>query len=81
MSDHPYYGKEILRDREQEYIQKLLKKYKGFEVNDDLKEKIWNELQMEKHLGHITIPFKLVKQQDLKKRWPDYLEVILDTKV
>lgn len=80
-SEHPFYGHEIYRCREQEYIQDLLKKYKNEPVNDALRQKIWDELHMEKHLGKLTIPFKVVMRKDASGRFPDYVEVILDTKV
>lgn len=79
--EHPFYGINIIRRRELEYIQNLLKKYRHEPVNDDLKAKIWDELQMEKYKGHITIPFKIVMRRDALKKYPDYIEIILDTKV
>ena len=78
---HPFYGKEIIRQREQEYINFLLRKYKNFPVNEETQSKIWDELQMEKHLGHLSIPFKVVMRKDANKKYPDYIEIILDTKV
>lgn len=78
---HPFYGYEIIRRQEQEYIQNLLKKYKGEAVTEELKKKIWDELQMEKYLGKVTIPFKVVMRRDSMGKFPDYIEVILDTKV
>lgn len=78
---HPFYGYEIIRDQEKEHIQNLLKKYKNEPVNDALKQKIWDELQMEKYYGRITIPFKVVMRQDASGLFPSYVEVILDTKV
>lgn len=79
--EHPFYGIEIIRNREQAYIEHLLKKYRNEPVTDDLKAKIWDELQMEKYNGRITIPFKVVMRRDTLKKYPDYIEVILDTKV
>lgn len=79
--EHPFYGENIFRHQEQSYIQNLLKKYKKEPVTDELKKKIWNELQTEKHLGRIKIPFKVVIRKDPYKKFPDYIEVILDTKV
>lgn len=79
--EHPFYGTDILRKREQDYIRQLLKKYKGEPVTDELKAKIWDELQMEKYKGMIKIPFKVVLRRDTTKKFPDYIEVILDTKV
>lgn len=83
MSDHHefFYGYPILRQKEEEYIESLLKKYKGEPVTDELKSKIWEELQMEKHLGRVTIPFKIVMRRDPSGKFPEYIEVILDTKV
>lgn len=81
LHEHPFYGYEIIRRSQQEYIQELLKKYRQEPVTDELKKKIWDELQMEKHLGHVTIPFKVVIRRDAYGRFPDYIEVILDTKV
>lgn len=79
--EHPFYGMNIIRRKEQEYIQKLLKKYCSESVTDELKAKIWEELQLEKYKGHITIPFKVVMRRDALKKYPDYIEVILDTKI
>ena len=79
--EHPFYGYDILRNREQQYIQNLLKKYKNEPVTDDLKKKIWDELQMEKYQGNVTIPFKVAIRKDPSGKFPEYIEVILDTKV
>lgn len=79
--EHPFYGISINRRQEQAYIQNLLKKYRHEPVTDELKAKIWDELQMEKYKGNITIPFKVVMRRDAFKKYPDYIEVILDTKV
>lgn len=79
--EHPFYGIDIIRSKEQDYIQNLLKKYKDESVNEELKGKIWDELQMEKYKGNITIPFKIVMRRDISKKYPNYIEVILDTKV
>ncbi len=79
--DHPFYGKWIYRYREQKYIQKILKKYKHEPVSEELKKKIWDELQTAKHEGKVSIPFKLVTHRDPSGKFPEYIEVILDTKV
>jgi hypothetical protein len=81
LHEQPFYGYDIIRRSQQEYIQNLLKKYRGEAVNDELKKKIWDELQMEKHYGRVTIPFKLALRRDAYGKFPDYIEVILDTKV
>lgn len=78
---HPFYDTEIVRKNEQEYIQNLLKKYRDLPATEALKEKIWDELQIEKFLGRIKIPFKVVLRRDAYHKYPDYIEVILDTKV
>ena len=79
--NHPFYGYEIIRREQQAYIEKLLEKYRHEPVSEELKKKVWNELQMEKHLGKVTIPFKLAVRRDPYGRFPDTIEVILDTKV
>lgn len=79
--EHPFYGHVILRRKEQEYIREILKKYQNDPVNDELKKKVWDELQMEKYYGRITIPFKLAVRRDPYGNFPDAIEVILDTKV
>ncbi len=80
-NEHPFYGVNIIRRREKEYIQNLLKKYRDEPVNEDLQRKIWDELQMEKYHGRITIPFKVVMRRDSFKKYPDFIEVLLDSKV
>lgn len=79
--EHPFYGYDIIRRKEQEYIQSLLSKYQHEVVTDDLKKRVWDELQREKYLGRITIPFKLAVRRDPYGNFPDAIEVILDTKV
>lgn len=79
--EHPFYGVNILRSREQDYINTLLKKYRGKPADEELKKAIYDELQKEKHEGKIKIPFKVVLRRDPYKKYPDYVEVILDTKV
>ncbi len=73
--------KPIIRNEQQEYVKNLLKKYSHMPVTDELKKKIWDELQMEKHLGNLTIPFKIAVRCDPYQKFPDYIEVILDSKV
>lgn len=77
----PFYGVDILRRREQEYIQSLLKKYRGRAADEDLKKNIYDELQQEKTLGRIKIPFKVVLRKDPSGTYPNTVDVILDTKV
>lgn len=79
--EHPFYGYDIIRNKEQAYITNLLKKYRHLPVTEELKAKIWDELQMEKYKGTVTIPFKVVMRRDTQKKYHDYIEVILDTKV
>lgn len=80
-SEHPFYGDDILRGKEQEYIYSLLRKYKHETPSEELKKKIWDELQMEKYHGRLKIPFKVVLRRDSTHKFPDVIEVILDTKV
>lgn len=77
----PFYGRDIYGSREQEYIRQLLKKYRHEPVTDELRKKIWDELQMEKHCGRIAIPFKIATRRDPTGRFPNFIEIILDTKV
>lgn len=79
--DSPFYGKVINRKEEEKYIKLLLQKYRYEPVNENLKKKVWDELQMEKHCGRISIPFKLSVRMDPSGKFPALLEVILDTKV
>lgn len=79
--DHPFYGEDIFADSEQEYIQIFLTKYKKEIPNEELKKKIWDDLQMERYHGRIKIPFKVVLRKDAYGKFPDYVEVILDTKL
>lgn len=79
--EHPFYGIDVIRRQQQEYIESLLKKYHHEPVTEELKAKIWDELQMEKHKGKVTIPFKIIMKRDHSKKYPDYIEVLLDTKV
>ncbi len=78
---HPFYGYTIVRNEQQELVQSLLRKYKKEAATEELKKKIWDELQKEKYLGRLTIPFKVVLRRDPTGKFPDYIEVILDTKV
>ncbi len=77
----PFYDRDILRFQEQQAIENLLKKYRNDPPTEDLKKKIWEELMMEKYLGRITIPFKVVLRKDPEGKFPNHIEVILDTKV
>jgi len=79
--EHPFYGYEIVRRKEEDYIKSLMAKYQNEPVTEDLKKKVWNELQMEKHFGRVTIPFKMATRRDPYGQFPDIIEIILDTKV
>lgn len=77
----PFYGVEVIRREQKELIKQLLEKYRHEPVSEELKGKIWDELQMEKYHGRITIPFKVVMRRDASRQYPDVIEVILDSKV
>lgn len=77
----PFYGFDIIRNEQQRYVDRLLEKYQEETVSEALKKKVWDELQMEKYLGNVTIPFKMAVRRDPYGRFPDAIEVILDTKV
>lgn len=79
--EHPFYGHTIIRREQEEFIKTLLKKYQKEPVTEELKKKVWDELQMAKHQGKITIPFKLATRMDPYGKFPDLIEIILDTKV
>lgn len=80
-AEHPFYGFDIIRSDENDKITALLKKYKNHPVNDELRKKIWDDLQEAKHKGIIKIPFKVVMRRDARNRYPSRIEVILDSKV
>ncbi len=79
--NEPFYDQEIIRRQQHEYINEILSKFKGEKPSEELKRKIYEELMMEKHLGRISIPFKVVLRKDPHQQFPDIVEVILDTKV
>lgn len=79
--NHPFYGEAILAGREQAYVQGLLAKYKTEPATEELKKKIFDELQMERYHGRLKIPFKIALRKDAYGKFPDYVEVILDTKL
>lgn len=81
MEEPPFYGHDIYRDREEAYVKNLLSKYKNDRVTEELKQKIWDELQIAKHEGKVTIPFKVVMRRDIYGKYPEHVEIILDTKV
>ncbi len=78
---HHFYGKPILEEREAEYVKKVLNKYRHEKADEELKKKIWDDLQHEKYEGRLSIPFKVVLRRDEYGRYPDMVEVILDTKL
>lgn len=79
--EQPFYGHVIIRREQEEYIKSLMKKHQKEPVTEELKKKVWDELQMAKHQGKITIPFKLATRMDPYGKFPDIIEIILDTKV
>lgn len=79
--EHPFYGYEIYRQQQENLIKKLLEKHKDKEPSEELKKAVWDELQLEKAKGNITIPFKIATRRDPYRKFPDQIEIILDTKV
>lgn len=79
--EHPFYGQVIVRRQEEEYIKQLMEKHRGKPVSEELKKTVWDELQKEKYLGRVTIPFKMAVRRDPYGKFPDIIEIILDTKV
>jgi hypothetical protein len=78
---HLFYDKEIVRGQQQDHINKVLDKYKGEPATDELRAKVYDDLVQEKHLGHVTIPFKVIMHKDESGFRQDYIEVLLDTRV
>ncbi len=78
---HLFYGQEVVRGQQQEYIQKVLEKYAGEPATEELRNKIYDDLMQEKHLGNVTIPFKVILQKDETGVRPDYIDILLDTRV
>ena len=81
MSDHAFYGQTIARKQQEEFIKKLLAKYRDEPYSEELKEKVYEELMWEKHLGNLTIPFKVFVRRDPSNNYPPHIEVLLDTRV
>ena len=79
--EEPFYGKIINRQEEEDYIRNIVESYTGETVDEKLKKKVYQKLAMEKHYGRIHIPFKVEIVKDPYHRYPDHLEVILETKV
>lgn len=80
-TEEPFYGSWVYRRREQDYIQAILRKYQTEPVSDELKKQVYDNLMREKYLGNITIPFRVVLRRDAYGKYPNRIEVILDTKV
>lgn len=78
---HPFYGKQIVRREQNELIEEMVKKFRHLPANEELKGKIWEELQLAKYRGEITIPFQVALRRNPPGDFPDYIEIILDTKV
>lgn len=83
MSAHerPYYGKWVIPNEEQARIQKLLAPYQNQPVTEELLSQVYEVLSEAKFRGEISIPFRIVLQEDVYKRQPDCLKIILDTKL
>lgn len=79
--EHPFYGFEILKDRQHAHIESVLAKYRHRNADEALKKEIYEELQALKSDGKITIPFKIVLRKDQRSSLKNYVEVILDTKL
>jgi len=81
MSDQPFYDEPISRNQQKALINSILHKYREKKATEELKKSIWDELQLEKHKGRITIPFKVKLIKDPSQFRKDYIEVMLDTRV
>jgi hypothetical protein len=76
-----FYGKKICREDEEAFIKEILGKYKDLPINEETKKKVYDELCWEKHLGRLTIPFSVQIKKDPYERYPDFIEVLLESKV
>ena len=81
MEEEPFYGKVIVPEEEQMLVDAVIEKYRSDVVDGDVHKKVYHDLMMEKHKGNITIPFQVNLVKDPYSRYPDYIEVILETKV
>lgn len=79
--NHLFYEKQIVRDDEEEKIDAILSKYKNEKATPELRDKIWNDIMTARHMGQISIPVKVHLKQDPENKFPDYIEVALDTRV
>lgn len=78
---HSFYGKTIIRRREQAVIQEVLKKYSAHIADENLKNIIHEELSDLKAKGVISIPFKVHLVKAPNKNFKNYVQILLDTKV
>lgn len=76
-----FYDEPIFRDQEQAFVKNLLKKYSKEKASEELRQKIYEELSLEKAKGTLKMPFKVVLRKDPNHLYPDQIEIILDTKV
>ncbi len=83
MSEHHehFYGKAILAHQEQEYIQTLIKRFKGLSATEELRAQVHDLLAEETAKGNLSIPFKVILRKDSSGKFPPSIEVILDTKL
>lgn len=81
LEEKPFYGTAIIRRREEEKVREILSQFDKEPFSDELKKRIWEELQAAKQRGDILSPFKVVARRDSSHAYPEYVEVILDTKV
>ncbi len=81
MRHPPFYGQIIDREEQQALVSTILEKYKNEAVNEQLQQKIWQELSIYKAQGILIMPFKVVLQKDPANRMKPYIEIILDSKV
>lgn len=76
-----FYDEPIFRSRQQAFVNDLLKKYKNEPATEELRQKIYDDLSAEKAKGTLKMPFKVILKQDALHRFPDQIEILLDTKV
>lgn len=79
--EHPFYGQEISRHQQEEYIQSLLSPYLGKPATEEIQKEVYDTLMLAKHRGEVVIPFKVLLKKDETGYYPPHIEVLLDTRV
>ena len=79
--DKPFYGKWIISDDEEQRIKKLVAPYQKKPPTEEVRKEIYDLLSDARFRGEISIPFRVILYKDIYKKYPDRIEVLLETKV